>query len=579
MISASAGDAAGFNAGDSRLLAAALAAAIAILSLLSYARVASFGFVNYDDNDYVYENSFVADGLTAADLAASFSGHAANWHPATWWSHMLDVELFGLEAGRHHVVNVSLHVANSLLLFLLLRGATGATWRSALVAALFALHPLNVETVAWISERKSLLSTLTWLLSIAAYARWVRTRSGRDYALLVLLFALGLMSKPMIVTLPLTLLVLDVWPLRRIDLGEFRPTAVTSLIVEKLPLFCMSGATAIVTYVVQSQWKAVSTADAIPFGARALNAVVSLGWYLLKAVVPTNLAVFYPHPSIVGSTVSAIEIAASAFVVALLVFVAFRERTRRPFLAAGVGWYVITLVPVLGLIQVGLQAHADRYAYVPLIGVFVAATWLLPDSMSRRSMQITAVIGAALVLSCAVATKRQVNTWRDSGTLFQRALDVTGGDNPVAKRNLAAYYTEIGLNLKQRGHVNEALEYFRTAAKTFPSADALYNEAAMLTDLERFEEAIPLYRKSLSVDRAKADAWLNLGDALVMTRDYGAAVDAYRQCLRIRPEKYAEYGLAFAAAKIGDGLTAQQAVERLRVTDPLLARELERQLR
>lgn len=551
-----------------------------------YAPVRGFAFVNYDDRDYVYANALVTGGWTAKSVMTAFvTFHAGNWHPLTWLSHMTDVQFFGLDAGRHHLVNLLIHLLNVLLLFALMVTLTRAPWRSAIVAALFALHPLNVETVAWISERKSLLSTTAWLLAIACYARWTSTKSVRHYLLLVACFVLGLMSKPMIVTLPAMLFAIDVWPLGRLAPSDFSSREgwrrAGTLLYEKLPLFALSVGASAATLLAQTKQQAVASGNLLPLVERVLNASISFTWYLANAFVPTNLAVLHPHPATLNELVSRGSAFFSLALALTLLGLSVRFVKAAPYMLAGLLWYVITLLPVIGIIQVGLQAHADRYAYVPLIGVFFAVTWLIADASRHLRAELpVAVIATLLIASGTYLTRQQVYTWRDSGTLFRQALEAHDGRNPVASHNLMSHHTFTGDALKKAGGYAAAAVEFQRALQYAPnSPTAIYNYAAVLTDLERYSEALPYYRRSLAADPTQPDAWLYSGDALTMLGRYSEAAEAYRRALSLRSnDKFAEYGLAYSAARAGDSATATSAVARLHSLDPALARQVVAQL-
>jgi hypothetical protein len=497
---------------------------LAALTVAVYAPVGRFDFVQLDDPAYVTENPHVLGGLTLDGLAWAFTtGHAANWHPVTWLSHMLDVQLFGVDAGAHHLTSLALHAANTLLLFGLLALLTGALWRSALVAALFAVHPLHVESVAWVAERKDVLSAFFLLLTLWAYAGFVRSvgpaataageTAGRSrrvyYALMLVAFALGLMAKPMLVTLPFVLLLLDVWPLERLNAawrGERRleanagsprrPATGSSkaggttrrskdrpaeagtlgsvallktawpLVREKLPLFVMAAASSIVTLVVQQRGGAVTPFEVYPFSLRLQNAVVSIAAYLRDAVWPVGLTVLYPFPA----AVPADQVAISLAVLAVISLVAYRLARREPYLLVGWLWYLGTLVPVAGLVQVGVQARADRYTYVPLIGIFIMVAWGLGAIVGRhprlRMVVSAAAIGA--IVGCAVTARAQASYWTDSVALWTRATMVT-----LHVDEFEAHMS-LGTTLGNQGRVDEAREHFAEAARLRPESDAAH---------------------------------------------------------------------------------------------------------
>jgi protein O-mannosyl-transferase len=448
--------------------------ALAALTVAVYAPVGHFDFVQLDDPAYVTENPNVLGGLTLEGLSWAFTtGHAANWHPVTWLSHMLDVQLFGVAAGAHHLTSLALHAANTLLLFGLLVLLTGALWRSALVAALFAVHPLHVESVAWVAERKDVLSTFFMLLTLWAYAGFVRhvgpaataggATAGRSrrvyYALMLVVFALGLMAKPMLVTLPFVLLLLDVWPLERLNPAWPR-------VREKLPLFVMAAASSIVTFVVQQRGGAVTPFEVHPFSLRLQNAVVSVVAYLRDALWPAGLTVLYSFPSAVPPE----QVAISLAVLAVVSLAAYRLARREPYLLVGWLWYLGTLVPVAGLVQVGVQARADRYTYVPLIGVFIMVAWGLAALVGRRPRLRMVVSAAAIgaIVGCAVTARVQAGYWTDSVALWTRATMIT-----LHVDEFEAHMS-LGTALGNQGRVDEAREHFAEAARLRPESDAAH---------------------------------------------------------------------------------------------------------
>jgi hypothetical protein len=380
-------------------------------------------FTSYDDRTYVSANRHIQRGLSAEAVRWAFTTtRAANWHPVTWVSHMIDVTVFGLAPGPAHAVNLALHVANVLLLFVFFARTTGAAGRSAVVAALFAVHPLHVESVAWIAERKDVLSTLFWLLATWEYVEYARSRSTGRLALVAFLMALGLLAKPMLVTLPFTLLLLDRWPLGRASAGW------KALVVEKLPLFALSIAACVATFLAQQAGGAVASVERFPAPVRVANAIWSYVAYLELTLWPRRLAVFYPHP---GSSLPAWKVALAASILAAMTSLAVMLRRSRPYVLTGWLWYVGTLVPVIGLVQVGNQGMADRYTYVPLIGIFVIVAWTAASWGSH-----TTIPAVAVVLALAAAARAQVMEWRDTVTVFTHALAVTG-PNPTALVNWA----------------------------------------------------------------------------------------------------------------------------------------------
>jgi tetratricopeptide (TPR) repeat protein len=519
-----------------------------------YAGVGHHDFVSLDDTVYVSENEHVARGLSASGAIwalTSVSNQTANWHPTTWVSHMLDVELFGMDAGAHHLVNVALHTLNAVILFLLLDGVTGRPWRSACVAALFAVHPLHVESVAWIAERKDVLSTLFWFLTTWAYVRYTRKPRRIRYAAMLLLFVLGLMAKPMLVTLPFTLLLLDWWPLGRF----FAETQVehgatstrwrrwTPLVVEKGPLFVLAGLSGVMTIIAHRHGGAVVTLETIPLPARVGNALVSYLGYAWQMIWPVGLSVYYPHSGAfsLGSAIAALVALAG------LSWLAMRAARRRPHLAVGWFWYLGTLVPVIGLIQVGLQARADRYTYVPLIGLFVAIVWECADRVRTHAWARLAVSTATclIIAVCAAAAHTQVGFWAGNATLWAHALDV----NPD---NFYAHYNLGQMQLKS-GRVDEATPHLQRALQLAPwFADAHDAMGIAWRQQGRFDLAIAEHEEALRLKPGSLEATVNLGVAFEQRGDFTRAVDQYHQAVRMAPEKAGPHtALGHALAGLG----------------------------
>ncbi len=506
-------------------LSLALVAAVAVV----YAAVTGQAFVNFDDGRYVYQNARVRAGLSWHGVGwALTTFHCANWHPLTWLSYMLDAQLFGVSAPAHKLVNVAFHAANAVLVFALLKLATGSRWRSALAAALFALHPLRVESVAWVSERKDVLSTFFWLLALIAWVRYARAPSMRRYGAVALPFALGLLAKPMVVTLPLTLLLIDCWPLRRIDPSRIFRAEGWALVREKLPLLVLSAVASGSTLAAQRAGGAVSSSEAVDLGARLVNAAQSAAAYLAKAVWPTDLAVIYPHPALVGGF-SAWKVAASVGVLAAITCVAAWQRTRRPWVAFGWGWFLVTLLPVLGMVQVGLQGMADRYTYVPLVGPAVAVAWLAGELADRGTAPRAIAVAFSVVglLALAVATRRQVAVWRDSFTLFRHALEVTGPENPLALRNL-------GIAHQDAGRPDLALPLLSESVRLGPyDAHAWMNLGIAYASLGAAEEGAACLRKAAAMAPGDPPVWFNLGIAAALQGrwDEAAAAEARLRAL------------------------------------------------
>lgn len=488
--------------------AVAISVGLAVLVFLIYAQVATFPFINYDDPIYVSETPQVLDGVTPEGIAWAFQAtRASNWHPLTWISHMVDASLFrsttepsGQWAGGHHLVNVTIHATNSILLFLLLWRMTSATWRAALVAALFAVHPLHVESVAWIAERKDVLSTLFWLLTTLAYVATLREpNAGVKRWLVPVFLALGLLAKPMLVTLPFTLLLLDWWPLQRFETpqsDDTAPTWLTSarrLVLEKWLLFLLVAISCVVTFSVQRAGGAMTMGNQIDFTDRVANAMVSAVAYLGKALWPLNLSVFYPHP--LESPPWGLVLAAFLTLLAISVAAVLNIR-RMPYLFVGWFWYLGTLVPVIGLVQVGLQAMADRYTYIPLIGIFIAAVWGVAELTDRlRVPTVARTIGSLILITAlGITAYRQVGKWSSSERLFRHALAVTNAEaNYVGQQQLAVI-------LLQSGRPEEALKHFQVAMKLAPAArESREGAARAQLLLGRHGEAIAIYRELLEI--------------------------------------------------------------------------------
>jgi hypothetical protein len=446
---------------------------IAIFSI--YSNVINFSFINYDDTWYVTANKFVQRGLTISGFNWSLTAvYAANWHPLTWMSHMLDVTLYGMNPGAHHLTNLLFHIVNTLLLFSILKRMTTAFWKSAFVAALFALHPVHVESVAWIAERKDVLCTFFLMMTIWSYIRYVEQPERSRYLGVILFFIFSLMSKPMSVTLPFVLLLLDYWPLNRFDeypsrcsivqqqgnipelkqhINKVLSTRIAFLIIEKTPLFAFSAASCLVTFFVQKNWGVVSSLEIFSINQRLANATVAYAHYIWKMLYPFELAVFYPHTGIVSKW----KVISACLILIAISLLAFRNRKRRPCFIVGWLWYLGMLIPVIGLVQVGSQAMADRYTYVPYIGLFIMIAWGLPEYMRKlhfKQLGIAIIAGAAILYVMAGAYI-QVQYWKNSLILFGHALKVTS-DNYLAHNNIANA-------LITRGNLDDAIQHYQKA--------------------------------------------------------------------------------------------------------------------
>jgi tetratricopeptide (TPR) repeat protein len=479
-----------------------------LVTLLIYAPVYRFGFVNFDDPDYVTRNPHVRNGLTASGVVwAVTSTEAANWFPATRLSHLIDVEIFDLQPGGHHFTNVLLHALATVFLFAFLYAATGAAWPSAFVAMLFAVHPLHVESVAWIAERKDVLSALFWFVALWSYVR-------RRYWLTLLAFCLGLMSKPMVVTLPFVLFLLDIWPLRQ---------SLRSALRVKIPMLALSVASAIAVYVIQRGSGAVREVAQFPLALRMENAVVSYAIYIFKTFWPERLAVFYPYPH----QLPVWQIALSVLLLTGISVVVFRERRSRPYLAVGWLWFLGTLLPVIGLIQVGSQARADRYMYLPMVGLGIMLAWGLKEVLKSKAAASVAIVAC---LACAVVCEAQIQHWRNSETLFRHALDVTA-DNYLAHHNL-------GVALADEGRFPEAIQQYQAALRIEPDAANVQTDYGnALARSGRMPEAIAHYQAALRALPESPIVHNDLANALAATPGrMPEAIAEYQTALRLKPD-------------------------------------------
>jgi tetratricopeptide (TPR) repeat protein len=568
-------------------------------TLIVYAQALRFDFVSWDDPIYVTQNPQVRAGLTLDGVRSAFStGERANWHPLVTLSHMLDCELFGLGPAGHHATNVLLHLANTLILFRVLDSMTSAVWASAWVAALFALHPLHVEPVAWVSARKDVLSTLFGFLSLWAYVAYARRGGAARYLLTALLLALGLMAKPMLVTFPLLFLLLDYWPLARLRVGRSgaRPDAsatrsVGQALLEKVPLLVLAAGSSVLTLAVQRRAWTMPAIGSVPLAPRAANAAVSYVRYIGKLLWPSDLAVLYPHPNLPGGTPWAPwQVAGAAALLATATVLVLRAR--RPYLVVGWLWYVITLVPVSGLVPFGFEAMADRFTYVPLVGLLIAVAWGGRELVARwRPMHpvvrpAAAVAASAAALASAACSASQLGCWRDSIALYRHSLEAAPGP-PVIHYNLANaldaqgqpweaihHYREavrrnpsyseahnnLGVTLAAQGRVDEAIAHYREALRQKPhNAQAHNNLGFALEGTGRREEAIGHYREAVRIEPPYALAHLNLARVLHARGELEEAIAHYREALRLRPDLApAERGLDAALRAAGARQRAQE---------------------
>ena len=528
------------------------------------------GFVNYDDNVYVTENLQVQAGLTWESLAWAFGkvhGEQTYWHPLTWVSHMLDCRLYGLKPWGHHLTSVLWHAVNTLLVFLVFKRLTGAFWRCAVLAALFALHPLQVDTVAWVTERKNLLSTFFFLLTVWAYARYAQAQSlkskvqslkseagtedaetgmqmpgtpnthhashftfhaARFYLLSLSFFALGLMCKPAVVTLPFVLLLLDYWPLHRFQLAtrNFQLSTLWRLVWEKAPLFLLAAASSGITLAAHHALGIVAADSELPWDLRIENGVVSYCRYLGKVCYPLRLCVLYPHPQ----EWPLLSVLLASLLLLGISVLAVTQWMRRPYLAVGWFWFLGTLVPVIGLVQVGGQAMADRFMYAPLIGLLLLLIWGMHDLTSRWRYQTVALAaaGAAAIVACLILTRNQVAYWKDSESLFRHAIAIT-------ENNCIAHYN-LGDALLKRGQIDEAIAHFQKALQIRPDFAAVHNNLGnLLLEKGRVDEAIVHFQKALEIRPLFAVARSNLGGALLQKGQTEAAIVQFQKALESTP--------------------------------------------
>jgi protein O-mannosyl-transferase len=576
------------------------------LTLAVYSQVRSYEFVNYDDPQYVGENVHVRAGLTVDGVAwALQSFDAANWFPLTWLSHMTDSQFFGMDSGWHHLTNVWLHALNALLLFAVLRRMTGARWPSALVAFLFALHPLHVESVAWIAERKDVLSAFFCFLTLWFYAGYVKRPGVARYLAVVAAFGLGLMSKPMLVTLPFVLLLLDVWPLQRASWPWNWPSART-LLFEKLPLFAMAAGDSALTFLAQRQGGAVAPLAGIPLAFRLENGLVSYLAYIRDMFWPAGLAVLYPYPR----TLPIAEVALAALALAGISILVARQLRARPYLAIGWCWYLGTLAPVIGLVQVGTQARADRYTYLPMVGLFVMLAWGAAELVQRLPRARNAVVAAAVLAcaACLTVTWFQIQYWASSETLLRHTLEVTS-DNFITHHNLADYYLQhdrtdearredaeavrisplylearlnLALALSRMGKPVEAETEYRKALELHPEGKLLYvghsGLGAVLATQHRTAEALPELQLAAHLKPDSAESHYNLGVALLELGRNQEAVSELASAVRLAPDdSEARQRLAMALAAQGkqnDAVSEFTAVAQQRPGDAVIQYDL-----
>ena len=554
-----------------------IALLLALGTLVVFLPVGSFQFINYDDDDYVTGNSMVQGGLTPAGVKWAFTtGYANNWHPLTWLSHMTDCELFKLNAGAHHFVNVFFHAANVVLLFVLLLRLAGKIWPVAFIAALFAWHPLHVESVAWVAERKDVLSTFFALLALLSYAKYVelsQTQSPKakvHFALSLLMFALGLMSKPMLVTLPFVMLLLDWWPLQRMaghpSQAEDTKTPTWRCVLEKWPFFLLTIFSCVITFQAQSNifhgGAAVTSLENVPLNFRLGNLPLAYVGYLGNFLWPAKLAVFYPLPKTLVIPV----VAADALVLLVISAAAWHWRKSQPYFAVGWLWFLGMLVPVSGLVMVGAASLADRYSYMPLIGIFIIIAFAVSEIVARApfTRKFFCAAAAIVLIGCILATEKQLAFWKNSETLFRHALATTA-DNDIARNDL-------GYALEQHGDLTGALEQYQAAARLNDKRDVTYNNLGnLLSKLGRPEESLAEYRKAIRLQPNDPVTHIGAGAALNTLGQFDAALAEFAITEKLDPQySWAHVEIAqvyFELGRDGEGVNELRAALRLAPAD------------
>jgi protein O-mannosyl-transferase len=511
---------------------------LAAIVLALYWPVKGYDFIALDDNLYIVENTTIQKGISLQTLSwAMTTFYTTNWHPFTWLTYMSDFQLFGLNPAGYHLGNLALHLISTILLFFLMKRMTGEIWKGGAVAALFAVHPLNIESVAWIAERKNLLSTLFWILTIMAYIRYTQNPGWKRYSLILVSFIMGLMAKPVLVTLPFVLLLLDYWPLSRfqwlnqnsaecVQEKEERRRILIRLLFEKMPLFFLSLLSAITTFYAARSGGAVKTISAFPLAGRIENAVISYVMYLYKMVWPADLAIFYPYP--VGRPVWQVALSL-LFLTAVTVFICTKRRKYR-YLFIGWFWYVIALLPSIGLVQVGFQSMANRYAYIPLIGIFIIIAWGVPDLLKPFSCRCyIPVLAIAIILAYAFSVKMTLPNWKNSELVFKQALNVTK-NNHIAEMGMGN--VRLG-----RGDLDKARYHFKESLRIKPDyAEAHNNLAIVLMREGKANDAANQYREALRDNPDYAEAHNNLGVILAGQHKWREAEDSFRNALRLKPD-------------------------------------------
>jgi Tfp pilus assembly protein PilF len=538
-----------------------------------YSQVQDHEFINYDDYQYIRDNLKIKSGLSSESVSWAFTTfYGSNWFPITWLSHTLDYQLYGLNPKGHHLTNLFFHIANALILFIVLSRMTGKLWQSGFVGAMFAFHPLNVESVAWAAERKNVLSTLFWLMTMWAYTHYAAKPTIKRYGLVFLFFALGLMSKPMLVTLPFVLLLLDYWPLRRLKFEQERGGNETSekntakrsetfrLVLEKIPLFLLTTGLSIVTFIAEKSIGAMNAAENLTFSARLTNAMVSYLEYLKKMIWPEKLAVFYSHP---GNTLAVWKGILCGMALVGITIISIRLIRKAPYFAVGWLWYLGTLVPVIGIVQIGGQAMADHYAYIPLIGIFIIVAWGVPELIpkGRYKEKVLSVSAGIIIPLLLVTTWWQVSHWKNSITLFKHAIRVTDKKYPT----FAVIHNNLGNTLFADRKIEEAISHLKIAIKLRPNYIKAHNNLgiALFAD-QKNEGAISHFKMAIKLSPNHTQAYHNLGIALFANRKIEEAISHYKTAIKLNPNyTNAHYSLGYALVQKGE---MKEAVHHFRET-------------
>ena len=513
-----------------------IAFGLTVITLATYWQVRSYEFINLDDV-YITENPYFQAGLTTESIKRAFTTtmQAGYWLPLTWLSHLSDFELYGNNSGQHHLTNLFFHILNVLLLFFVFKKMTGELWKSGFIAVLFAIHPLHVESVAWVAERKDVLSAFFWFLTMYAYYFYVKSPDIGRYFLIIILFISGLMSKPMLVTLPFVLILFDYWPLKR-----FQNLKSARIYLEKAPLFILAIIASVITFIAQQNAGAVNSLNVLPAHIRVENALVSYLTYLIKMIWPSDLAVLYPHPLLLPPW----KVALSLAILTAISLFAIRTVKQHPYFIVGWLWYLGVLLPVIGLVQSGVQALADRFTYIPLIGIYIVIAWGMPAILSQwRFRNVACAVTATAVLSMLLVTSwLQVRLWKDSITLYEHTLSHTSGNYLI--------HDHLGAALREKNNPAKAILHFKKAIQINPAYVSAYNNlGAVLAEQGQFDDAIRYYSESLEINPNYSPAHYNLAMALSKKGRIKEAVNHYSEVLRINPhnaEAHNNYGAILA---------------------------------